>query len=684
MMRLRSFLGLAGWEAAALAAGLVGLLAAAVPLPTPLSLTLVGIFLAIGPGAVLQSVVGMPAPIRWLVVPMAGLSVALLGTSIMAAAAWWQPRVGLAALAVLVMAAALLRLLVPSALNLRRLDEEVVPLDEPSARGDAISWGLLAAALVAWLVALPTMAPAPVDLRGLLFAASPLFAISLLLAGAGFLAAVSRAQNVTAGVALLLGVLLTRLPTAMAVTLPLYSWTYKHLGVIDYIATNGHLDRGIDIYHSWPGMFALFAWIDGITGSSSLVFAQWFTPVYQVFLTGAIFVLARGWGFRNSTALVAAFIAHTVNWVAQDYFSPQAVAMLLAVTLLAILVQFRARSAAWTALLLFAGIVVTHQLTPYWLLVVLVAWSVLKVMRPYWAVAVFVAVTGLYLGLNYDIVRSYGSLLSFNPFANAARNVSVGDPSAGQKLTSLAGRLASVGTWALTSLTLGYRFVKRIEIRRNLALASLALGSFSLLLGQGYGGEAIFRVFLYSTPGCALVLAPVVERWLAGALWRRVAAWLVALLVVLAAAQAFYGAWFANRVSQDSYAAATRILLTAPTNALMIELTPGAPGRTVGRYTEFAQNDKNFDSGVLAWDGWQGADFSDTHLLDEATASLLKEKRPTYIIISEQGRIYNDYYGIFPAGALDRFQAQLLASPYWELTTQTPSLLVFQLKVDAT
>ncbi len=556
---------------------------------------------------------------------------------------------------------------------------------------------LVVVSVAAWLVAAPSMTTDQIDNRGLLFAASPLFALSLVVGSLAFLVAIGRRRHGLAAVSLGVSVLLTRLPTAVAVSLPLYSWTYKHFGVIDYITTYGHLDHGVDIYHSWPGMFTLFAWVNELTGTNSFQLALWFTPVYQLALTAAIYVMARAWRLGRGAALVAAFVAHTANWVAQDYFSPQAVAMLLAIGVLALLAHAGARdgrhaigtrhpAAVWVALVIYAGVVVSHQLTPFWLMIVIGAGCVFGQIRPRWVMFVFAAMVIGWTALNYDVVSSYGSIFHFDPMGNVARNVNGGNPSLGQRLTSWSGRFTTVSTWLVTGVILLLRWRRRQNRRLTLTLAALALGSFTVLLGQSYGGEAIFRVFLYSSPGCALVIAPATHRWLTGRARRgragRIAAVMSLLLLTGAAAQAFYGAWFPNRVDYDALQASVWIVENAPTDATVLALAPGAPGRVVARYTEFVRINRDFDGGVDAWDGWIGTDFKDDRVA-EMTDAMLGENHVVYAVITSQMKVYNNYYGLFPQGAIDRFENQLLANPHWRVLTHTPSLTVLELDPEA-
>ncbi len=110
-LRLPDALRGRGWDVAALAAGLAGLLVASSPaLPTALALPLLAGFVLAGPGSLAQAMVGLPSPTRWLVVPTLGLSVVVVMTTAMAWFATWQPRPSLAVLAGAVTVVAAVRL----------------------------------------------------------------------------------------------------------------------------------------------------------------------------------------------------------------------------------------------------------------------------------------------------------------------------------------------------------------------------------------------------------------------------------------------------------------------------------------------------------------------------------------------------------------------------------------------
>ena len=111
-LRLPDALHGRGWDVAALAAGLAGMLvAAAGALPTGLALPLLAGFVLVGPGALVQAVFRLPSPTRWLVVPAFGVAVVVVVTTAMAWLGAWQPRPSLAVLAGVVTLIAAVRLL---------------------------------------------------------------------------------------------------------------------------------------------------------------------------------------------------------------------------------------------------------------------------------------------------------------------------------------------------------------------------------------------------------------------------------------------------------------------------------------------------------------------------------------------------------------------------------------------
>jgi hypothetical protein len=570
------------------------------------------------------------------------------------------------------------------------------PPARPAARWKSAAVVLLVA-VVTWAVALPTLHDAPWNLYGLIPAASPLFPISIVLVSVAFCIAVAGGSTRIAAVSLVATVLMMRVPTAVSTDAPLYSWTYKHFGPIDYIQRFGSVDVTADIYHNWPGAFSLIAWINTITGSETIVIAQWFAVGSQLAFTGAVYFLARTYGFAASTALVAAFGAHVANWVGQDYLSPQAIGFALGIVVIAlVLASTRTPAASWVAVPIFAAIVVTHQLTPYWLLAAVLLLTLLGRVRPRYIVAVFAVIALGYLLLHFSVVMQFGRLINLDLLNNiltpSARNEVLGDPSMGQVANSWVARGITGIVWLSAAAVIALRLFRRRSEWREIAVpAVVAFSPGLILLGQGYGGEALFRVFLYSIPGCMLILAPVVTDMLRGS-WRggrrvaRIAATAVLSLVALASIQTSYGGWFANLVTPESVRLTTQILREEDPSTLTIGVAPGAPGRIVAEYVDFVRANELFDSGIdmwlTSWPGWEDEEFADPRRVERLTDSLVWEQRPALVVITEQMRAYSTYYGTLPEGALDRFQGFLDDDPRWELIYQSDETLVYRLGLD--
>lgn len=554
-------------------------------------------------------------------------------------------------------------------------------------------------AAVAWAIALPSLRGAPWNLFGLLGGGSPLFPASVALATLAFCLAIALRTTRAAGVALVATILMMRLPTAVSTDAPLYSWTYKHFGPIDYIQRFGVVDVDVDIYHNWPGAFALIAWLNTVTGVETIEIAQWFAVGSHLAVTAAVFFLARTCRLGVATSLVAAFGAHAVNWVAQDYLSPQAIGFALAIVVMALVLNStRTRAAAWVSVPIFAAIVVTHQLTPYWLLAAVFVLTLLRRIRPKYLIVVFAVIALGYMLLHMNVLSQFGRLLNFDFLSNiltpSARNETLGNPSLGQVVNSWAARAVTLLVWLSAGIVILVRLLRRREPWREVMVpAVVAFSPALILVAQGYGGEALFRVFLYSIPGCMLILAPGLTRLLRGqvAIARRGAqAGTAAVLTVitLVSMQAYYGGWFANLVTPESVRLTTAVLTEEDPSTLTIGVAPGAPGRLVAEYVDFVEANQQFDSGIdmwlTSWPGWEDEQFADPRRVTRLTDSLVWEQRPALVVITQQMRDYSTYYGTLPEGALDRFQGILEGDPRWEMTYRSDETTVYRLDLGTT
>ena len=548
-------------------------------------------------------------------------------------------------------------------------------------RWNGLPWLVLAVAIAAWAIALPTLSRAGVSQFGLLASGSPALIVSILLVVLGFSVAVRHGQVRAATAAAVCMVIVQRVTVSAATTVPLYSWTYKHLGVVDYIGAHGHVANGVDIYQGWPGLFAATAWFSKVSGVAPMTIAHWFTPAMHLALVALVIVMARTWGARPLVAVTASFLVESLNWVGQDYYSPQATALVLAIGLLIVVGLCREKPVApWLIVTLFAAITMTHQLTPYWLLLATGLLAVTKRLKPWWLPGILAVIAGGYLLLNWHVASQF-PLLSLNPVANAQSNITTAG-SFGQVVTSRVVRVLSLSFWATAAIS---AVIERRNRRPVLARVILAFSSFILLGGQGYGGEAIFRVFLYALPGCALLAAPLAVRMLQGRIVARSVVTVAALVAVAASAQGYYGGWFANRMTPDQVKFSEQLLQRAAYPSYLTVAAPVWPERPTARYVDFARFKTGYDYPMVYAAKLVGSHFDNEKDYD-AFIHLIADRKggPTYLIISRQMEIYDTYFGILPPDALQNLRDRMLKDPRWTVVFNSTEFIVFETATSST
>ncbi|MBN9607558.1 MAG: hypothetical protein J0G30_13205 [Actinomycetales bacterium] len=558
----------------------------------------------------------------------------------------------------------------------------------PRRRAVGIELLLPIAAFALLAFALPAMRAAdPAEGLDVLRGAGLPLVPALVLAVLGVLLAVRLRRRASAVVALLAVVLVLRLPLSAGSDVPIYSWTYKHLGVVDYIAVNGSVTHGVDVYSGWPAFFAAMAGLSQVTGVPALVIAQWFPVAIGLLLPVAYAGLARAFGHSWESTFLGALVLTIANWVGQDYFSPQAVAFLLGIAVLAALVGARRRPLLGVvAAILFLAVVMAHQLTPYWIIGVSVALGVFRWTRPRGIGIVLLIIAGSWVLLNLDALTGHDLVSSPDVVANA-QSIVPGVGSDSQRLTQWAARLVALALIGSAGLAAVAGLRDRWIRRRTIVAGVIAFSSFVLLLGQSYGGEAIYRVYLYAIPGCALLVAPVLARWFArppawAGVGERIARGLAVVAtcaVAIASLQAVDGAWFPNRVDPGAVTISETALAQLPDDARLVSPVSAGPGRMTGDYARMAAHDPIFDIGLDSWPGWIGSDFAGETWLGELNGALWWQNRPTYLLITDQMRVTAQYNGLFPPGGYDRFVAAIASSPDWEVVVDEGDAILYRL-----
>ncbi len=123
-----------------------------------------------------------------------------------------------------------------------------------------------------------------------------------------------------------------------------YSWSYKHVGIVDYIVTHHGVDRAmpnLTAYQDWPGFFGLNAlFVSGSGTASALSYTVWAPFVNELLLLAPLVLILRIFTANRTVIWTAVWLFYLGNWIGQDYFSPQAFAYVLYLTAVAVVLRW--------------------------------------------------------------------------------------------------------------------------------------------------------------------------------------------------------------------------------------------------------------------------------------------------------------------------------------------------------
>ncbi len=409
-----------------------------------------------------------------------------------------------------------------------------------------------------------------------------------------------------------------------------YAWAWKHVGIVDYIQRNGSVNPTItdlNAYHNWPGFFALVAMYNTVAGlASSLSYAGWGPVFFNLIDLGALLVLFKTLTNDRRLVWLSVWIFYLFSWIGQDYFSPQAFAYFLyMVTIIIVLKWFRRQPAMAQAdtqrgirssklyklystitnhpipddqgvsqtnvrqrlffilalIMIFTVIASSHQLTPLMLISALALLVIFQVTNQRFLPILMAAITTIWIifmavgfldGNLYWIVKSIGSLLD-NVNGNFI-NLAIASP--GQQFIAKIDRLLSAAIWILgfVGLYRRYRAGKWDYIAILLAIAPVPM-----VLLNSYGGEMIFRVYMFSLPFVAFLAGSIIyPRLDAGmSLKAPIFATVLSFIVIPGFLISYYGKERMNYFSPNEVAAAQVIFNIAPKGSLIMDGVYGWP-----------------------------------------------------------------------------------------------------------
>lgn len=586
----------------------------------------------------------------------------------------------------------------------------------------AVADALLPVAAVLWLVAVRQTDIGKINDFGLVPALPPTFFAALAVLIVSFITLLSQERPSTVRLALHLIALVTALQAVVPLLFPLpqYGYVFKHFGVVEYINLHGSVDDKIDIYQNWPGFFAFAAWFDYLAGQATPVpYAAWAPVYFDILAVLAINISLRALAIPWRARWIALFIFVIGNWVGQDYFAPQAFAFVLSQWVLAcLLTLFRAAPAPWigrleefvtnfargvyvktrplvtpeltrrqrvAALLAifvtFAVITFSHQLSPYMVIVAAGVLAVPGLLRPRWIVAVLIVIAGSYLITRYGFLKTHGDLiLSFNPFKNVENPDSSPNTGVfGKIVTGYAARALSLFIWVLALIG---AFRRTRAGTSSLVPLGLFFAPFGIIFGQEYGGEAIYRVFLFSLPWAAALAGVALAPRLAWTWWASARVGISIAVMTVLFLQAYFGLAQVNYTRPDEVAASNYFFEHARPGSVLILAAPNYPERGSEIYNHFVVTSGAYDPKLVPNPEFThrvlGADDLGT------IENVLRSYAPHgYFAITTGMKIYAHEYDLLPDGSLDNLDQAMAASKRWKLFYRNGDAVIYELVATA-
>jgi len=485
-----------------------------------------------------------------------------------------------------------------------------------------------------------------------------------------------------------------------------YAWAWKHVAVINaMIRHNGPVpDAGpLAIYNQWPGFFNLNGLFLRATGlHSPLGYAAWTPPVANALLLGPLLLLYRSVSRERTLVWGGAWIFYCCSWVGQDYFSPQAFAFLLYVVLLAMVFRElppargnpeaaddlaadapaadRVAVRGWTAarlaplLLIEAVIISSHQLTPLMLITALAALSLPRANRRV-TLPLLGGALAMELLWGLTVARPYiaGNLKNFSaallsPDTNAVSGFAgLSSAAPGQVVVDWADRALSAAVLLLALLS----FLRRRWVRRT-GLPLVALSPIPLLAANSYGGEMLFRVYLFALPATAFLAAALVLRPRPRPDLRLLGALGLLLALLCGLFLGYDSKEEMNRFTTGEVDAARYVTGTAPVGAVLVALTDNVPGIY-----------EHYEDHPLVQLGQQGRE-AVALLVHDPLAGLRQALSatppgtPAYLVLTRAQAAECYLTGILPADTMARLEAAVAGRPGFTTVYRNPDAVVYR------
>jgi hypothetical protein len=589
---------------------------------------------------------------------------------------------------------------------------------------------LLPISIALWAYGVKHAPTSPLGQYGLPTALPFVFYVGLGLAvvSFGWALAMARPSSIRLGSHLAVLILMLYGTAPLIYQEPRYPWLAKYIGVVQYVGTQGHVNQKIDIFQNWPGFFALFAWFDKAVGvGSPLGYAKWAQLGFELLTVLMLAFVFRALPLTIRERWLALFLYAGSLWIAQDYLSPQALGVVFSVGIFGLALTYLPRNEdprwlAWlrrrlspigdslrrpvdlagltedygppvrrssrgqeiavlTAIFVaYFVLVFTHELSPYVVLIQLACLALVGRLRQGWLVFVLAAIAIGYFAPRFGYVNAkYGVVASLGKFFGNATTplVSLGPTvkvSAGVTLSADAARLLTVGMWAAAAVGAVRRWRNR---RPTLALVLLAYSPAAVFFAGAYGNEGLLRVYLFSLPWTACLVAsavhPVaVSRFRLGALRAPIALAIVIALFF----PAFFGDDYSYVLSKNEVQGSLSFYQSAARGTVVLA-DGDFPDNINERYNEFPELTLYGIGGIL--DAAHPPTSQAAKLTKAIEAHVQKSDEPTYVIITNSMQANGNEFGFLKPHELQHLKKTLDNAPGWFRIYNSPGFTVYEL-----
>lgn len=508
--------------------------------------------------------------------------------------------------------------------------------------------------------------------------------------------------------------------------MPRFASVYKHAGYTEYIMRTGKVDPTLTAYFSWPGFFSLSAFITKTAGYPDILnFATWAPIFYNIFYFGPLYMLFTSFTKDKRTVYLAIWLFYLTNWVGQDYYSPQGLCFFLYLTMIAILLKwfktsphvvakpsihrspkfpFLTNLYRWLTapdpltepllprqryaliicvIVIFAFVVFSHQLTPFFTILSVFALVLLRRCSLWWLPLLMTVMTVLWIvfmsqsflaGHASDVFS--GFQLSTSLSANVTNRVA-GDP---QHLFITRMRLVmSLFVWGCAALG---GFLRWRRGYQDATIILLALTPFFLFMIQPYGGEMLLRAYLFSQPSMVFLMAtllldlPLLKK----DSWRVAANICLCLLLLAGFCLTRYGNENMDYMTNDEVAGVRHLYSIAPAHSLLLGAWDGAPWQQqdIEKYVTATLP----QPGLLPQDG--AVDFShaiatgDTNSIIKYIQFRCPKEGNVYMLFTRSQKVMFTSMAGFPPSDFDRLENNVATSGHFILVYSNPDARIYQ------